>query len=136
VIRRTIVAMHLLPAIGSRPLASISPSQIQRLVNAWAETQAPSTVVSSLDFLRLTVTIDRQRTRGAKGAMVSQDPKSRAGRRTLSRMDATRLAVLPLRNWAKMPNRSFFCRTGPRPGVHGPERRPRHHPLHHRPPGL
>jgi integrase len=158
---KTIVAMHLLPAIGSRPLASISPSQIQRLVNAWAETQAPSTVVrqyavlraifnhavttdllvrspcrgirvpqatpresplvtgadleslaramsglepmpylggvlglrwaeiaalrvSSLDFFRLIVAIDRQWTRGAKGAMVTQDPKSRAGRRTLS----------------------------------------------------
>jgi integrase len=158
---KAIVSTHLLPAIGTRPLASITPGEVQRLVNAWAETQAPSTVVrqyavlraifnhavltdlmvrspcrgirvpqaapresplvtgadlealarampgleampylggvlglrwaeiaalrvGALDFFRLTVTIDRQWTRGAKGAMVSQDPKSRAGRRTLT----------------------------------------------------
>jgi integrase len=40
--------------------------------------------VGSLDFLRLTVTIDRQWTRGAGGAMVSQPPKSLAGRRSLT----------------------------------------------------
>lgn len=48
----------------------------------WAEIAALR--IRSLDFFRLTVTIDRQWTRGAKGAMVGQDPKSRAGRRTLS----------------------------------------------------
>ena len=40
--------------------------------------------VADLDFLRCTVTVARQRTRGAKGRMVEQEPKTRAGRRTLS----------------------------------------------------
>ena len=40
--------------------------------------------VADLDFLRGTVTVARQRTRGAKGRMVEQEPKTRAGRRTLS----------------------------------------------------
>jgi integrase len=40
--------------------------------------------VADLDFLRSTVTVTRQRTRGAKGRMVEQEPKTRAGGRTLS----------------------------------------------------
>lgn len=40
--------------------------------------------VSRLDFLRGTVTIDTQRTRGENGRMIQQDPKTRASRRSLS----------------------------------------------------
>jgi integrase len=40
--------------------------------------------VGDIDFLRGTVSIVQQRTRGEKGRMIAQDPKSRAGRRTLS----------------------------------------------------
>lgn len=40
--------------------------------------------VADLDFLRGTVTVRSQRTRGEKGRMVEQEPKTRAGRRTLS----------------------------------------------------
>jgi integrase len=40
--------------------------------------------VSRLDFLRGTVTIDTQRTRGENGRMIQQDPKTQAGRRSLS----------------------------------------------------
>jgi integrase len=48
----------------------------------WAEVAALR--VASFDFLRSTILIDRQWTRGKGGAMVSQEPKSRAGRRTLA----------------------------------------------------
>lgn len=47
-----IVTTHLLPSITFRPLASIAPAEIQRLVNAWAEKQAPSTVVRQYAVLR------------------------------------------------------------------------------------
>ncbi len=157
----SIVANHLLPVLGIRPLSSVAPAEIQRLVNTWAAIAAANTVVrqyatlraifthavntdmllrspcrairlprttsrespilttsdlaalaavmpglepmpylggvlglrwaeiaglrvASLDFRESTVTIDRQWTRGPGGIMVSQDPKSRAGRRTLS----------------------------------------------------
>jgi integrase len=40
--------------------------------------------VGDLNFLRGTITVTRQRTRGEKGRMVDQEPKTRAGRRTLS----------------------------------------------------
>lgn len=39
---------------------------------------------ADLDFLRGALTVSRQRTRGEKGRMVEHDPKTRAGRRSLS----------------------------------------------------
>jgi integrase len=49
---------------------------------SWAEIAGLR--VASLNFLSSTVTVDRQWTRGTGGVMVSQNPKSRAGRRTLA----------------------------------------------------
>lgn len=43
--------------------------------------------VGRIDFLRKTITVSRQRTRGVKGRMVEEDPKSDAGRRTLATPD-------------------------------------------------
>jgi integrase len=40
--------------------------------------------VGRVDFLRHTVTVATQRTRGTRGSMIEQDPKSRRGRRTLA----------------------------------------------------
>ena len=40
--------------------------------------------VGRLDFLRHTVTVAKQRTRGEKGGMVEQDAKTKAGRRTFT----------------------------------------------------
>jgi integrase len=40
--------------------------------------------VGRLDFLRHTVTVATQRTRGQKGRMVEQDPKTKAGRRSFT----------------------------------------------------
>ncbi len=158
---RAIISRHLLPVLGRRRLASITPTEIQRIVNAWTAAAAPATVarqyatlraifthavvtdslvrspcrgvrlppveprlstlvnadglqaladampglepmsylggvlglrwgevaglrVKAFDFFRNTVSVDHQWTRGAGGAMVSQNPKSRAGQRTLS----------------------------------------------------
>lgn len=38
--------------------------------------------VDRLDFLRLTITVDSQRTRGLHGEMIDADPKTKAGRRS------------------------------------------------------
>jgi integrase len=43
--------------------------------------------VGKIDFLRSTITIATQRTRGEKGAMVEQDPKSLRGSRTFTAPD-------------------------------------------------
>jgi integrase len=40
----TILRVHVLPALGERPLVSVTPADLQALVDRWAETQAPSTV--------------------------------------------------------------------------------------------
>lgn len=51
----------------------------------WAE--AAGLRVRSVDFTKNTVAIEQQWTRGAGGVMVSQRPKTRAGRRTLASPD-------------------------------------------------
>jgi integrase len=43
--------------------------------------------VGRIDFLRKTITVSRQRTRGVQGEMIEEDPKSDAGRRTLAAPD-------------------------------------------------
>jgi integrase len=158
----TIVRVHLKPKLGKRPLGSITPKDVQGLVNEWCKKQKPRTVrrqygtlraifnaavetdligrspcrgiklpaaakknahivnadelvvladamnegtrlmpyvgavlgprwgecaglkVGRLDFLRGTMTIDWQRTRGPGGVMVEGPPKSEAGERTLA----------------------------------------------------
>lgn len=158
---RSILDRHLLPALGNRPLESITPWELQKLVNTWAVVSSPASVtrqyatlraifnyavttdmlrrspcrgvnlpaveprespivtaqdleylalqlpgyepfpylggvlglrwaeaaglrVRSIDFTKGTVTVDQQWTRGAGGVMVSQRPKTRAGRRTIA----------------------------------------------------
>lgn len=41
---RAIISRHLLPVLGGRRLASITPTEIQRIVNAWTAKGAPATV--------------------------------------------------------------------------------------------
>jgi site-specific recombinase XerD len=40
----TILRLHILPAIGDRRIADITPSEIQHLVSRWSELLAPRTV--------------------------------------------------------------------------------------------
>ena len=161
---RSILRRHLLPALGNRTLESITPWELQKLVNTWAATSSPASVsrqyatlravfnyavttdmlrrspcrgvnlppvepresplvtaqdleylalhlpgyepfpylggvlglrwaevaglrVRSVDFTKSTVTVEQQWTRGAGGVMVSQRPKTRAGRRTIASPD-------------------------------------------------
>jgi integrase len=49
---RGIVAGHLVPAFGSRPVVSISPEDVQKVVNRWARRLAPSTVGRMFSVLR------------------------------------------------------------------------------------
>jgi integrase len=158
----TIVRVHVEPALGHRPVGTITPRDVQSLVNEWSKQLAGRTVrrqygvvraifnaavdadvigrspcrgiklpavarkearivdaddlaslatgmdeayrpmpylgavlglrwgecaglkVSRLDFLRSTLTVNWQRTRGPGGAMVEGPPKSAAGNRTLT----------------------------------------------------
>ncbi len=157
---RSILATHILPAVGTTAVGAITRGDVQNLVNDWCKSCAASTVhrqyaclrglfsyaescelivrspcrnirlpdvsprdakildgaqlehlaegmgdyssmlylaamglrwgeiaglrVGAIDFLRGTVTIVRQRTRGASGRMVDQEPKTRTSRRSLS----------------------------------------------------
>lgn len=47
-----ILRLHITPAIGKRPLASVTPFDIQRLVNSWGNDAAPRTVRRQYDVLR------------------------------------------------------------------------------------
>ena len=158
----TILRVHLLPTLAVRPLAAITPRDVQALITNWAAHAKPRTVrrqydtlrailnaavradligrspcrrvklpafapnprpvldaaglaqladavgaefaamvyvgavlglrwgevaglrVHSLDILGRAVTVVEQRTRGLKGQMITRQPKSEAGRRTLS----------------------------------------------------
>jgi hypothetical protein len=38
------IRLHIGPALGSRPVGSVTPAQVQSAVNAWAKVRAPRTV--------------------------------------------------------------------------------------------
>ena len=52
---------HILPELGARSVASIRKADVQRLVNAWSGTLAPSTVGGTYSVLRavLSFAVDR-----------------------------------------------------------------------------
>ncbi len=47
-----ILRIHILPTLGPRRLREVTPPDIQRLVNAWAEEKAPRTVDRQYDVVR------------------------------------------------------------------------------------
>ncbi|MDP9387291.1 MAG: site-specific integrase [Actinomycetota bacterium] len=89
-----------LPAVDQPDRHIVTPEELERLGEAlgvgnslmaymaavlglrWGE--CAGLRVGRIDFLRSTVTVAEQRTRGRAGAMVTGAPKSRAGRRTIS----------------------------------------------------
>jgi len=48
----TILRIHILPTLGRRSLREVTPSDVQRIVNEWTQTQAPRTVDRQYDVLR------------------------------------------------------------------------------------
>jgi integrase len=48
----SVVRIHLLPTLGKRRLASITPWDVQRLVNAWTKSSSPRTVRRQFDVVR------------------------------------------------------------------------------------
>jgi hypothetical protein len=42
-----VIARHIVPAIGDRAVVSLTPADIQALVNRWSMTRAPRTVCAS-----------------------------------------------------------------------------------------
>lgn len=157
---QSILANHVLPALGHKAVGTVTRHDVQQLVSGWAARYTPSTAarhytsrrgllsyakscalitrsscrgirvpaavprkakildaaqlqrlsqvmgtydpvaylavlglrwgevagirIGDIDFLRYAVNVVRQRTRGAKGRMIEQDPKTRARRRSLS----------------------------------------------------
>jgi integrase len=188
-----IVRLHLLPELGDRPIASIAPADVQRLIAAWSARQAPRTVrrqygvlraifrmavdadlllrspcrgiklpaaahvdrhivtadelaalsealgpdygplaylgavlglrwgecaglrVGRLDFLRSTLSVAEQLSRGPHGARVGGPPKSQAGRRTLTVPEPlmAMLAELLPRRTLTGTDREVFVFVGP-----------------------
>jgi len=49
---RVVVDRHLVPALGARPIASITPLDVQRVVNEMAKNHAPATVRTNYGVLR------------------------------------------------------------------------------------
>jgi integrase len=109
-----ILRLDLQPTLGSRPLGTVTPGDVQTLVNRWSRRHKPRTVrraygvaraaamaylgavlglrwgecaglrVGRVDFLRSTLFVAEQITRGPGGRHVSGPPKSQAGRRTVA----------------------------------------------------
>jgi len=48
----SVLRLHILPSLGGRALAAVTPSDIQRLVNVWSKRSAPRTVSRQYDVLR------------------------------------------------------------------------------------
>jgi Phage integrase central domain len=49
---RTIIDCHLLPTLGRRPVVSVTPWDVQKLVGGWAALYAPATVWRHPGILR------------------------------------------------------------------------------------
>jgi integrase len=47
-----VVRVHILPVLGSRPVGSLTPGDVQSLVNGWAAKHAPETVRREYGVLR------------------------------------------------------------------------------------
>ena len=47
----TILRLHLLPALAARPVGSLTPADIQRVVNSWSQNYAPRTVHRHYDVV-------------------------------------------------------------------------------------
>lgn len=90
-----------LPSVSQRQAEILNASQLQQLAGTmgaygpmvylaalglrWGEIAGLR--VGDVDFDRGVVTVTRQRTRGEKGRMIEQDPKTRSGKRALSMPD-------------------------------------------------
>jgi integrase len=48
----SVLRLHILPVLGGSSLAAVTPSDIQRLVNAWSSRSAPRTVSRQYDVVR------------------------------------------------------------------------------------
>jgi len=48
----SVLRLHVLPALGNRQLAAVTPAEVQRLVNTWAQRAAPRTVRRQYDVIR------------------------------------------------------------------------------------
>ena len=55
------IRLHLMPVIGGRPVGAITPLDVQRMVNAWAEISRPRTVKRQYGVLRAVLAMAAQR---------------------------------------------------------------------------
>ncbi len=98
---------HLLPALGSRKLATVSPWDIQRLVNSWTKVAAPRTVRRQYDVVRAIFTAAVEDDR-AIVRVLPRLPQHRSSPRLSRRIGGSS----PLRSWPAWRHDSV--RTGPR----------------------
>jgi len=80
-----VVRRHIVPPLGNRPVGSITPAEVQALVNRWASARAPRTVRRGYGVLRaiLNYAVDhdllgRSPCRRTSTPCLSRTPTSRA----------------------------------------------------------
>jgi integrase len=95
---------HLLPVLGSRKLASISPWDIQHLVNAWTKAASPRTVRRQYDVVRaiFTAAVDDDRLVRSPCRNIKLPSIEQENRRVITPEELARLAVRLGADWSPM----------------------------------
>jgi integrase len=100
----SVLRNHLLPALGSRKLATITPWDIQDLVNAWSETASPRTVRRQYDVVRavFTAAVDDDRLVRSPCRNVKLPSINQETRRVITSEELGRLGARLGPDWSPM----------------------------------
>jgi integrase len=100
----SVLRNHLLPALGSRKLASISARDIQHLVNAWAKAASPRTVRRQYDVVRaiFTAAVDDDRLVRSPCRNIKLPSIEQENRRVITPEELARLAARLGADWLPM----------------------------------
>jgi integrase len=95
---------HLLPVLGSRKLASVSPWDIQHLVNVWTTAASPRTVRRQYDVVRaiFTAAVDDDRLVRSPCRNIKLPSIEQANRRVITAEELARLGAKLGPDWAPM----------------------------------
>jgi integrase len=95
---------HLLPLLGSRKLASVTPWDIQHLVNAWAKAASPRTVRRQYDVFRaiFTAAVDDDRLMRSPCRNIKLPSIEQQNRRVITAEELSRLAERLGADWSPM----------------------------------
>ena len=100
----SVLRNHLLPTLGSRKLATVTPWDIQHLVNAWAKTASPRTVRRQYDVVRaiFTAAVDDDRLVRSPCRNVKLPSIEQETRRVITAEELARLGARLGPDWSPM----------------------------------